>query len=177
MDASGGVMSLPMIRNEKTVDPKNKASAKVYQLETAMGAAIEAFGSRATAIVIERDRFAPVKKCDDLLNLRSDAYEVTKDKRIVLHPDRNGIPPTVSLVDTYKMLPAFNALTANGRANPSMRGCKSLKFAKGGKLFTFAPGVVFRGDVTVDAAEEGQTLESGTYTGAVALPVDRSSRL
>lgn len=65
-----------MIKNKKTVDPKDDASTKVYQLETAMGAAIECFKG-ATAIVVPRTRFAPVKKCNDLLLLRSDAYIVT----------------------------------------------------------------------------------------------------
>src|SRR3954453_12064969 len=37
------VLGLPMIRNEKTVDPTDKSSPAVYQLETAMGAAIQVF--------------------------------------------------------------------------------------------------------------------------------------
>eukprot|EP00961_Rhodomonas_salina_P023712 318632-Rhodomonas_salina.1 len=52
-------------------------SAKVFQLETAMGAAIESFAG-AGAIVVGRERFAPVKTCADLLrfvsaSLRADA--------------------------------------------------------------------------------------------------------
>merc|ERR1711966_517617 len=70
---SGGFIPLPMIKNKKTVDPKDDSSQKVVQLETAMGAAIECFKG-ATAIVVPRTRFAPVKKCNDLLLLRSDAY-------------------------------------------------------------------------------------------------------
>merc|ERR1719298_283540 len=62
-----------MIKNKKTVDPKDDSSTPVFQLETAMGAAIECFKG-ATAIVVPRTRFAPVKKCNDLLLLRSDAY-------------------------------------------------------------------------------------------------------
>src|SRR5215208_2598676 len=43
-----GVMGLPMIVNEKTVDPADASSPPVYQLETAMGAAIGVFqGARA----------------------------------------------------------------------------------------------------------------------------------
>lgn len=42
---------------------------QVWQLETAMGAAIECF-SGAAAVCVSRDRFAPVKKCSDLLLLR-----------------------------------------------------------------------------------------------------------
>ena len=46
-----GVLGLPMIRNEKTVDPTDKSSPAVYQLETAMGAAIEVFeGARALRV-------------------------------------------------------------------------------------------------------------------------------
>ena len=41
MTAHGGVVPLPMIKNKKTVDPKDDASTPVFQLETAMGAAIE----------------------------------------------------------------------------------------------------------------------------------------
>ena len=43
-----GVLGLPMIRNKKTVDPSDDSSPEVFQLETAMGAAIEVFeGARA----------------------------------------------------------------------------------------------------------------------------------
>src|SRR5918911_1751593 len=38
-----GVLGLPLIRNEKTVDPSDKSTPAVYQLETAMGAAIGVF--------------------------------------------------------------------------------------------------------------------------------------
>merc|ERR1740117_2799701 len=38
-----GVLPLPVISNNKTVDPRNKKSTKVLQLETAMGSAIECF--------------------------------------------------------------------------------------------------------------------------------------
>ena len=43
MTAHGGVVPLPMIKNKKTVDPKDDSSTPVFQLETAMGAAIECF--------------------------------------------------------------------------------------------------------------------------------------
>merc|ERR1719191_2646903 len=37
-DANGGSIPLPVMLNDKTVDPRDKASTKVIQLETAMGA-------------------------------------------------------------------------------------------------------------------------------------------
>merc|ERR1719231_722303 len=123
-DAQGGTLPLPVMVNDKTVDPRDKASTKVIQLETAMGAAIASFKG-ATALLIPRTRFAPVKKCDDLIALRSDAYVVTEDFRIELAPARNGIPPTVKLDDLYKFVDAMDTLIPNG--SPSLIGCKSLK--------------------------------------------------
>merc|ERR1711988_879810 len=93
-DKFGGLLPLPVIKNGKTVDPRDKKSTKVLQLETAMGSAIECFEG-AAAILIPRTRFAPVKKCEDLLALRSDAYILTEDYRIQLAPERNGVPPLV----------------------------------------------------------------------------------
>jgi UTP--glucose-1-phosphate uridylyltransferase len=70
-----GILGLPLIKNEKTVDPAEPASPKVIQIETAMGAAVEVFEG-ATAIGVGRDRFLPVKTTNDLLVLRSDAYQL-----------------------------------------------------------------------------------------------------
>merc|ERR1711988_1768459 len=99
----GGVLPLPVISNGKTVDPRDKKSTKVLQLETAMGAAIECFEG-AQAILIPRTRFAPVKTTADLLALSSDAYEITPDSRMVLKSERKGVPPTVKLDDCYKFV-------------------------------------------------------------------------
>jgi len=159
-----------MIRNSKTVDPKDDSSAKVFQLETAMGAAIANFGTRSRAVVVDRTRFAPVKKCDDLLNLRSDAYEVTSDHRLQLIASRNGVPPTVNLGDTYKKIGEFAKLTANGA--PSMKDCSKLTFLpkKTKKVITLEAGVVFKGEVTVEVSDSGpEVLKAGEYTGIVKL--------
>jgi UTP--glucose-1-phosphate uridylyltransferase len=66
----------------KHVQPKDSSSPVCYQLETAMGSAIECFDG-AEAIVVSRERFAPVKTTNDLLSLWSDAYEVSADARMV----------------------------------------------------------------------------------------------
>merc|ERR1719261_2279979 len=91
-DANGGAIPLPVMLNDKTVDPRDKKSTKVIQLETAMGAAISCFEG-AIALRIPRTRFAPVKTTNDLLALRSDAYVLTPDLRIELAPGRKGVPP------------------------------------------------------------------------------------
>jgi UTP--glucose-1-phosphate uridylyltransferase len=90
-------LPLPMIRNPKTVDPRNPESTPVYQVETAMGAAISVFPG-AAAIRVPRDRFAPVKTTNELLAVRSDAYILSDDDRVVPSPARRlGDVPLVDL--------------------------------------------------------------------------------
>merc|ERR1711953_517429 len=157
-DKHGGALPLPVMVNDKTVDPRNKASTKVHQLETAMGAAISCFEG-ATAILIPRTRFAPVKKCDDLLALRSDAYVLTEDFRIELAPERAGVPPLVKLDDKYKFVDAMDTIIPNGV--PSLIGCSKLVVE--GEV-EFAAEVVCKGAVTFKNAGEGKkTVAAGTY--------------
>ena len=75
LDKSGGVLRLPLIKNKKTVNPRDSSTPAVFQLETAMGSAVECFDD-AGAVVVPRERFAPVKTTNDLFALRSDAYKV-----------------------------------------------------------------------------------------------------
>merc|ERR1712125_15586 len=102
-EKNGGSVPLPVMKNDKTVDPRDKKSTKVIQLETAMGAAISCFPG-ATALVIPRSRFAPVKTTNDLFALRSDAYVLTTDFRIELDAKRNGVPPNIKLDGMYKFV-------------------------------------------------------------------------
>jgi UDP-N-acetylglucosamine pyrophosphorylase len=157
MDANNGVLPLPVIKNGKTVDPRDKKSTKVLQLETAMGAAIASFEG-AGAILIPRSRFAPVKTTNDMLALMSDAYEVTADFRMILKAERNGTPPNIKLDGAYKFVDALQELVANGP--PSLIGCSKLTVE--GKV-VFATDVVIKGDVKVVGGDEAKTLPSGTY--------------
>ena len=100
MAAGDGVVRLPMICNTKTIDPRDGASPVVYQLETAMGAAIELFED-AAAVRVPRLRFAAVKKTGDLLGIRSDAHILTDDFRIVPNPRRTLGPIVVTLDERY----------------------------------------------------------------------------
>jgi UDP-N-acetylglucosamine pyrophosphorylase len=155
---AGGALPLPVMKNGKTVDPRDKASPKVLQLETAMGAAIQCFPG-AQAICVPRSRFAPVKTTGDLLALMSDAYEVTRDFRMVLKPSRNGVPPVVKLDDLYKFVDNMKALIPDGA--PSLIQCARLE-VKGAMVFQ--EGVVFVGDVkVVNKSSSLKTLGKGTY--------------
>jgi UDP-N-acetylglucosamine pyrophosphorylase len=153
-DDNDGCIPLPVMTNDKTVDPRDKKSTKVIQLETAMGAAISCFKG-AIAICIPRSRFAPVKKCDDLLALRSDAYVLTEDFRLELAPARAGVPPLVKLDDSYKFVDALDKLIPNGV--PSLINCKSLKVE--GSM-EFEAGVVIKGDVKFVGTGK---VPAGTY--------------
>ncbi|MEX1009911.1 MAG: UTP--glucose-1-phosphate uridylyltransferase, partial [Chthoniobacterales bacterium] len=109
LEENGGALPLPLIKNTKTVDPRNPSSPQVLQLESAMGAAIECF-AKSGAVLVPRTRFAPVKTTADLLALRSDAYQVTPDERLELATERQGIPPEISLDDRYyKLLAGLEA--------------------------------------------------------------------
>jgi len=158
LDRGNGLLPLPLIRNEKTVDPRDKATPKVYQLETAMGAAIECFDG-AAAIRVPRSRFSPVKSTADLLGVRSDAYELDPEFRLELIPERNGEPPIIKLDDRYKLVDQFEELVSEGA--PSLARCRSL--AVHGNL-KFGPGVVVIGDVKFMNSEESpKMIHQGVY--------------
>jgi UTP--glucose-1-phosphate uridylyltransferase len=133
---------LPLIVNRKTVDPRDKSSTKVIQLETAMGAAVGSIPG-ARAVQVPRSRFAPVKTTNDLLVVWSDAYDLTPDGRMTPTYDDGG--PVVTLDDDhYKLVPDFEKRFSAGA--PSLRRCTRLEVE--GDV-TFGAGVVVEGDVHV----------------------------
>jgi UTP--glucose-1-phosphate uridylyltransferase len=155
LERGGGVLGLPMIVNRKTVDPSDKASTAVVQLETAMGAAIGVFEG-ARALHVPRRRFAPVKTTNDLLALRSDAYVLHEDCRVELAPEREA-PPVVDLDDEhYKLVGDFESRFPAGA--PSLVGCERLEVT--GDV-VFGRDVVIRGAVAVQGPariEDGAEL-------------------
>jgi UTP--glucose-1-phosphate uridylyltransferase len=144
LDDNDGVLGLPMIVNKKTVDPGDKSTPEVFQLETAMGAAVGVFEGART-LVVPRRRFAPVKTTSDLLVLRSDAYVLTDDFRVEPSPDLPDRLPLVELdSDHFKLLRDFDARFPAGP--PSLVGAKKLAVEGDVK---FGRDVVVRGEVEV----------------------------
>lgn len=152
-----GVLDLPLIRNEKIVDSADPDSPKVVQVETAMGAAIEIFEG-AVAVEVGRERFLPVKTTDDLLLVRSDAYDLDDDFRLAAAAD------PVPLVDLdrseYRTVEQLDARFPDGP--PSLRAARSLTVEGG---VTFGSGVEVVGDVTVRADDADHVPDGARLTG------------
>ena len=153
----GNILGLTMIRNAKTVDPRDPASTPVYQLETAMGAAIAVF-PQAQAIRVPRARFAPVKTTNDLLGVRSDAYVLTDDFRVRPNPARKLGAPIISLDSGYyKLINQLEARFPSGA--PSLLNCESL-VVKGD--IKFGANITLRGKVELVNPGDAQiALEDG----------------
>lgn len=166
MESRGNVLGLPMIRNEKTVDPRNPESPGVFQLETAMAAAIAAF-ENSQAIEVPRTRFAPVKTTEDLIVVRSDATVINDDYLITPNPARESGTVVVHLDKAYyKLVDDFEARFPNGV--PSLLECSSLTI-EGDVAFEGAALCI--GDVIVrNSSGEQKTLPAGSkLSGTVEL--------
>jgi len=136
------VLGLAMICNSKTVDPRDASSTPVYQLETAMGSAIEVFPG-AGAVRVPVTRFAPIKKTSDLLDVRSDNYVLTEDFQVVANPERDLGRAYVELEGaSYKFVDELEKRFPYGP--PSMIECERL-VVKGD--VRFGRGVVLKGVV------------------------------
>ena len=152
------VLGLPLICNTKTVDPRDGASTPVYQLETAMGSAIGIFPGSG-AVCVSRNRFAPIKTTNDLLAVRSDAYILTGDYRVVLEPTRSE-PPFIQLDSMFCKL--INDMEARFPAGtPSLINCESLSVS--GDVI-FGRNIVIEGNVKiVNSTTEPTVIADGTH--------------
>ena len=167
MESKGGFMPLPTIFNSKTVDPQIDTSAAVFQLETAMGAAIEMFAGSG-AVCVPRSRFAPVKKCSDLFLLRSDAYVINEDHVLVLNPACGGKTPIVDLDSKkFKLVQQLEGLISS---YPSMVDCTTLSVK--GSVTLSAENTICGNVTVVNSTDDVQTLLPGKYDNiSVNLPI------
>jgi UTP--glucose-1-phosphate uridylyltransferase len=162
LDVRSGILGLPLIRNVKNVDPGDKSSPEVIQVETAMGAAIEVFEGAET-IEVGRDRFVPVKTTNDLLVLRSDVYDLGGD--FVLDQTSEEIPFIDLDGAHYKLVGEFDKRFPEGA--PSLKEATSLSIEGD---WTFGRGVRVVGDVELEASsakrvESGAVLSGGDTDG------------
>jgi UTP--glucose-1-phosphate uridylyltransferase len=109
-------LNLPLIVNPKVVD-----GVPVFQLESAMGAAIGKF-KKTKVIRVPRTRFAPVKKCNDLLVRRSDAYILNEKFALIPNPKLKE-EPVVKLSKEYDLISDFEKYFVK---IPSLLECSEL---------------------------------------------------
>jgi UDP-N-acetylglucosamine pyrophosphorylase len=138
------ILELPLIRNKKINGAK-----EVYQIETAMGAAINLF-EKAEVLEVPRSRFLPVKKCSDLLITRSDIYELDNQYNIKAKKSTDTL---ISLDEKfYKSVSDFEV---RFKELPSLIKCASLK-VKGDVLFS--KNNVFEGNVEIENKTNKQII-------------------
>lgn len=148
-----GILGLPLIKNAKTVDPSDSTSTPVIQMETAMGAAVEAFDG-ATAIEVPRSRFLPVKTTNDLLLVRSDVYELDDAGLLQMVVDDAC---TVDLDPRYyKTIKDFETHFPHGA--PSLRQARTLT-VRG--EWTFGADVEATGDALVEDTDTPGQIADG----------------
>lgn len=135
-----GIMPLPLIRNEKNVNPNNFETRKVFQLETAMGAAIELF-KNSSVLLVPRERFMPVKKTNELLLLWSDLYKLNEDYNLEF-AGKNL--PKISLDEKYYKF--INDFKERIKIAPSLKECESLAITGD---FKFLDNVKLKGKVNL----------------------------
>jgi UTP--glucose-1-phosphate uridylyltransferase len=149
---------LPLILNPKTLDPRDHQSPKVFQIETAMGAAISLFKG-ANAVVVPKSRLVPVKKCNDILAVRSDCYVLTQNGQLIVNPLRKLESLSINLDPSfYGKLDLLDERFKDGI--PSLIECESLTI-KGD--VRFGKRVTIRGNVIIENRQDVQaTIEDGT---------------
>jgi len=168
LDDRDGVLGLPLIVNKKTVDPGDSSSPEVLQLETAMGAAIGVFKG-AAAVHVPRARFAPVKTTNQLLVVRSDAYELADAWTVRLAPGRDAAP-IVELSDEFKLLREFESRFPAGP--PSLLEAERLEVEGDVR---FGRDVRVRGRARVEGPAE--IPDGAVVEGAVPGPGQASTAL
>ena len=161
LDERDGLLGLPLIVNEKPVDPADETSPRVFQLETAMGAAISVFEG-ARALRVPRERFIPVKTTNDLLALWSDLYSLGADGRLVPAPTRQVGDMVIDLDPRfYRRVDQLRTRFPSGA--PSLVACRRL-VVRGD--VRFGARCVCRGEVTI--SHEGaapRVLRDGEVLG------------
>lgn len=165
MAANNNILELPLIRNAKRVDPSDCNSPAVYQLETAMGSAISLFPN-AQVLCVPRCRFAPVKKTNDLLLLRSDVYELENSRCLKQICSNSGEAINIELDHCFDLIDQFDKRFPFGA--PSLIECSSLKVR--GDI-VFGRNVKCQGDVIVVNESNGQIhiADGQVLTGEVVF--------
>ncbi|ERP39032.1 UTP--glucose-1-phosphate uridylyltransferase [Chitinivibrio alkaliphilus] len=167
--SSHGLPLLPLIANEKHLDPRDESTPKVYQIETAMGSALSLF-SDSVVLEIPQKRFLPVKKNSDLLLLRSDRYHVDTEDRYCEEP---GVTSHITVELDERYYKKYDDFCARVRRIPSLQKCR--RFSVTGDV-VFKENVECIGEVafTNSTSEpliiENRVIKTRQYKNKEGLP-------
>jgi UTP--glucose-1-phosphate uridylyltransferase len=160
-----GLLNLPIMQNHKKI-----RGANVVQLETAMGSAIGSF-PRARGLKVNRDRFFPTKKVEDLFVLQSDVCLLDPMYRLRRNSSRlASLPPVpaVSFGSDFLDSPLRISERFEDSTTISLLNAESLKVS--GSVF-FERDVRIEGNVSIEASpgktlkiESGAILKGGNYS-------------
>lgn len=136
-----GTLDMEIIVNPKSLDN----GLNVYQLETAVGAAMKCFDN-AVGINVPRARFLPVKKTSDLLLVMSNLYSLDHGSLIMSPKRMFPSTPLVKLGDNH--FKKVNAFLGRFGSIPDMLELDHITVS--GDV-TFGRGVSLRGTVIIIA--------------------------
>ncbi|CAD6187290.1 unnamed protein product [Caenorhabditis auriculariae] len=125
--------NLSDIKSEIIVNHKTVRGRQVIQLETSIGGCIRNF-EKAYCVHVDRSRFRPVKRVEDLVCMSSNLFEITPDFTFCL------VAPQVPTIDLGKFYQKV--------ANKDKRMPKVPKFSNASS-FVIEGDVAFEGDVTI----------------------------
>ena len=170
------IIYLPLIRNPKTLDPRDKNSPPVFQIETAMGAALSLFEG-AAAVSVPRSRFFPVKTCNDLMASRSDFFVHTQKYKQIINPDRiaAGYPETIKIDLDPQFFSKVDDLDERfPQGFPSLVHCESLIIEGDVR---FERNVIIKGAVCIKNVQKSQAvIKEGTVIDRDLVFLNSSSR-
>ncbi len=145
-----GPLDLNLIVNEKQV-----VGRPVIQLETAIGAGLVNFVG-GKGLVVERDRFFPVKNTSDLMLLQSNLF-VFENGRIARNSSRNQKPlPLINWKDPFTNLDEFQ------KRIPIIPEMQELELLEMEGDVCFEGNVSLKGRVTLVGREKPVRIPTGT---------------
>ena len=154
-----GVLPLPLIQNTKQLDPVDAQSAKVLQLEVAMGSALACFDTEQVGLLqVSRERFMPVKNINDWWLVRSDVYSLNFESTLTINSECAGAEaPIINLGQGYQHIQDAEQLGFI----PSLKHANKFELQH---QFIFQEGVIIKGDVTfVNKGDRPAIIKAGIY--------------
>uniref|UniRef100_A0A0K0EPH3 UTP--glucose-1-phosphate uridylyltransferase n=1 Tax=Strongyloides stercoralis TaxID=6248 RepID=A0A0K0EPH3_STRER len=159
-------IKMEIIVNKK----KLKNGRNVIQLETSIGGAIRNF-ERSLAVHVDRHRFLPVKKTQDLMGIMSNLY--TMDENFILRLVENR---PIKMAPTIKLSSEFDYVSEFQKRMPNIPNIKDLiRLTIKGDV-TFGKDVTLKGDVIIVADKnsslhitQGSVIENKLCRGSFEI--------